>query len=60
MGGFVDGLSIVWLCGGGVDDGRVTHYKIEITSYFTCKKHRGAISSFLERIALAPSDLLQI
>jgi hypothetical protein len=40
--------------------GDVTHYKIEITSYFTCKKHRGANCSFLQRIALAPSDLLQI
>jgi hypothetical protein len=24
MGEFVDGLSMFWLCGGGVDDGRVT------------------------------------
>ncbi len=38
---------ISWLCGGGVDDGRVTYYKIEITT-------------FLEQIALVPSDLLQI
>jgi hypothetical protein len=51
---------VIDVCGSGVDDGRVTHYKIEITSYFICKKHRGAICSFLERIALALSDLLQI
>ena len=55
-----EGEGRVGFGGGGVDDGRVTHYKIEITSYFTCKKHRGAICSFLEQIALAPSDLLQI
>jgi hypothetical protein len=50
------------VCGGGdsVDDGRVNACKIEITSYFTCKKHRGAICSFLEQIAPAPSDLLHI
>jgi hypothetical protein len=52
---------VMELCGGGADDGDWpcnAYYKIEITSYFTCKKHRGATCSNLERIAPAPSDSL--